>query len=110
MTTAGQVLCWGQNGSGQLGNGTRTAPEFTVVVNGVNNAVGSSSGVLHSCVRRSTASVSCWGEDAQGQTSGRPGEDKLTPVTPVDANGNAVTGVTAVATGDTFSVFITRPL
>ena len=110
VTTAGQVLCWGQNASGQLGNGTRTASSLTVVVNGVNNAVGSSSGVLHSCVRRSTASVSCWGEDAQGQTSGRRGEDKLTPVTPVDANGNAVTGVTAVATGDTFSVFITRPL
>ena len=110
VTTAGQVLCWGENGSGQLGNGTRTAGSLTVVVNGVNDAVGASAGVAHSCVRRSNASVSCWGEDGQGQTSGRPGEDKLTPVTPVDFNGQAVTGVTAVATGDTFSVFITRPI
>lgn len=77
LTTAGGVKCWGNNGLGQIGDGTTTSPRLSPT-----NVVGLSSGVsklsvgsIHSCALTSSGGVKCWGanmnyEMGDGVTAG----------------------------------------
>jgi alpha-tubulin suppressor-like RCC1 family protein len=56
--------CWGDNGSGQLGQGG--APNAPVVVAGTTGARGVATGQAHSCALVG-AGVSCWGANGSGQ-------------------------------------------
>ncbi len=98
LRTSGKVLCWGYNGSRQLGDGvethsTCTPPPSTgstasvdcalspVTVSGLVDAVEISAGGSSTCARRASGAVVCWGGNDHGQlgdgtTVGRP-----TPVT-----------------------------
>src|SRR5204863_3917750 len=73
LTSAGQVKCWGNNGSGQLGVGT-TINATVPPASGVSLAASSSttatalvSGAFHTCAILNDGSVKCWGENTQGQ-------------------------------------------
>lgn len=71
-TTAGNVRCWGRNGSGQLGavGGDQATPVTVVGSGGLGvlvDAAGVSAGEEHSCARQVDGSVSCWGSNASGQ-------------------------------------------
>jgi fibronectin type 3 domain-containing protein len=56
------AICWGWNGDGQLGNGTRNIEPFTTAVPavGVNDATAVSAGFMHACAI-SSGVVMCWG-------------------------------------------------
>jgi alpha-tubulin suppressor-like RCC1 family protein len=62
LRPSGQVLCWGWNGNGQVGDGSaefyRTMP---IAVSDLADAVEVSVGYEHSCARRTTGEVLCWG-------------------------------------------------
>ena len=61
-TAAGSVTCWGDNGEGQVGNGTtsdKTSPG--VPVSGLTGVAAISSMYNHTCVITSDAHVQCWG-------------------------------------------------
>src|SRR6185503_7298273 len=66
---AGFVYCWGDNGSGQLGDGTRTStqkPAATPVPTSAVDpmplsALALAVGGAHSCALRSDYAVVCWG-------------------------------------------------
>ena len=64
----GRVACWGQNGAGQLGDGTtaflRTVPTF---VPGVTDAVAVQAGTVNTCVLRAGGGVLCWGANMLGE-------------------------------------------
>ena len=71
--TDGTVVCWGRNGSGQLGDGTGIDRLRPVVVS---NATGSgplttvtsvTTGGNHSCARLTIGWVACWGSNTRGQ-------------------------------------------
>jgi hypothetical protein len=66
ITSDGQVLCWGRNSYGQLGDGStirRTAP---VAVQGL-SAHAITAGTFHTCaLTRTTRPVKCWGNNARG--------------------------------------------
>jgi alpha-tubulin suppressor-like RCC1 family protein len=87
VTAAGGVRCWGENGDGQLGDGTTTGRSLPVAVRGVGGA-GTMTGVkavavgyYHSCALTSAGSVACWGDNNFGQLGvDTGGADKTSPV------------------------------
>ncbi len=69
-TAAGKLFCWGDNGDGQIGDGTGGEPEPTAdalspvhVLDGVRRVV---AGGTFTCALRSEGEVLCWGRGAIG--------------------------------------------
>src|SRR5881396_2656534 len=69
-TDAGAVYCWGQNGSGQLGDGTipfnRTTPTAVAAPQGVVFAH-VSAGWNHTCAMTAAGAGYCWGSNVGGE-------------------------------------------
>ena len=63
VETSGSVVCWGQNASGQLGDGTTTARGTPAPVGGLSGTVELAAGASHFCARSSAGAVSCWGSN-----------------------------------------------
>jgi alpha-tubulin suppressor-like RCC1 family protein len=69
----GQVACWGQGGSGELGDGVVTRPNGLtwipqpVTVSGLSDAVAVTAGFLHTCAVRRGGQAVCWGWGGDGQ-------------------------------------------
>ena len=86
-----QVVCWGADDSGQLGDGggpTRLGP---LEVPGVNGAVAIAAGADFSCAALASGTVTCWGDASVGQLGdGRFAPGPHPPVT-VDALAGAIT-------------------
>ena len=62
LTTTGGVKCWGYNGYGQLGDGTKTNRAAAVDVVGLTSGVASiASGSTHPCALTTAGGVKCWG-------------------------------------------------
>lgn len=87
LTSAGQVYCWGANGSGQLGLGvTGPAQDSPILVSEVQDIVEISAGAYHTCARRESGAAYCWGERSSGQTAQfTTSGDQLTPSRPYDS-------------------------
>ncbi len=73
----GTVLCWGENGEGQLGNGTRTNSNVPVFVRNIGRAQAVAAGQFHTCVVTSDDFVSCWGDNRWGQLGDGTSTDRL---------------------------------
>ncbi|MCB1560718.1 MAG: hypothetical protein KDI75_06450 [Xanthomonadales bacterium] len=66
--TDGGLLCWGANGSGQLGNTTTAQANVPVAVSGLVAEVGQVSGGRDfSCARLTGGEARCWGNNFTGQ-------------------------------------------
>ncbi len=93
----GRVLCWGSNSTGQLGNGTMGTGAFPTPapVLDVADAVQLASGYWHTCVRRATGAIQCWGQNAFGAL----GEGTTMPIRPRAATVLGITDATQVFAG-----------
>jgi alpha-tubulin suppressor-like RCC1 family protein len=85
LLSNGDVKCWGNNASGEVGDGTistRTAPGPRVPL--AAPAVAVACGASHTCALLATGAVQCWGDNMLGQlgNGGVPTESP-TPVTVV---------------------------
>jgi hypothetical protein len=63
----GQVICWGLNASGQLGDGTtvnKIEPVYVKDLTGVQNLT---AGGKHTCALTISGDIWCWGENSSGQ-------------------------------------------
>lgn len=81
VTAAGAVRCWGNNTSGQLGDGTLTAATTPVAVSGLAGGVAAvSAGDDNSCALLTSGAVKCWGGNGQGQLGDGSISNRLTPV------------------------------
>lgn len=80
-TTAGAVLCWGENGSGELGDGTREQRPLPVGVKTLDQFVATVAvGGSHNCALTTGGAVKCWGKNTAGQLGDGTSTNRLTPV------------------------------
>lgn len=72
LTTRGAVKCWGSNGQGQVGDGSRLNPFLTnrsrpVDVKGLSSGVQAiAAGRSHTCALTTRGGVKCWGSNGSG--------------------------------------------
>jgi alpha-tubulin suppressor-like RCC1 family protein len=90
------VSCWGHNGDGALGDGTKTARSTPATVPGLANIAAISAGGYHTCALANSGEVWCWGENNYGQVGDTGGAEVLSPQLVSD-----VTDATAIAAGST---------
>lgn len=80
LLTDGSVDCWGENESGQLGDGTRTSSTIPVPVSGLTDAVQVSAGSDDTCALLVGGTVDCWGQGTEGQLGNGATADSPVPV------------------------------
>jgi alpha-tubulin suppressor-like RCC1 family protein len=106
----GRVVCWGANDQGQLGfavvpsgrpgGGVSVDAGATDLtdVTGLTDAVEISAGENHTCARRRSGSVVCWGANEYGQLGDGTTEPRSVPVVAVSLD-----GVNDISTGFQFT-------
>jgi alpha-tubulin suppressor-like RCC1 family protein len=65
--TSGDVLCWGRNTEGQLGDDKSGSKIKPVPVVGLKDATHLVAGGNHTCAQRRSGAVVCWGSNSHGQ-------------------------------------------
>jgi alpha-tubulin suppressor-like RCC1 family protein len=101
LKSDGSVWAWG---SGSLGNGTTAGSTIPVQVQSLSGMTAIAVGSNYSLALKSDSTVWAWGNNGSGQL-GIGTTSPLTPVTtPVQVNN--LSGVTAIAAGDIFSLAI----
>ncbi|WP_428001138.1 fibronectin type III domain-containing protein [Acidovorax sp.] len=104
LTTAGAVQCWGNNNSGELGDGSTTRKSTPQPVTGLASGVAAiAAGRGHTCALTTAGAVQCWGYNGQGQLGDGSGTNKSTPQ-PVTG---LASGVAAIAAGQQHTCALT---
>jgi alpha-tubulin suppressor-like RCC1 family protein len=117
LMASGNVLCWGNNGAGQLGNND---PGFygssfpvTVVVDAENTplagVVAIAAGRYHTCALLFTGAMYCWGENNNGELGSASVESQSTvALGVVDADDRPIAAISAIAAGAFHTCAATR--
>ncbi len=107
LTSGGGAKCWGENFSGQLGNGTSgsfaQSPIPLDVVGLASGVAAIAPGGSHTCALTSDGGAKCWGWNLFGQLGDGGTTSRLTPV---DVLGLG-SGVAAIAAGQNHTCALT---
>jgi alpha-tubulin suppressor-like RCC1 family protein len=91
----GTAKCWGDNGSGELGNAANVMQTSPVGVSNATSLSGAAAGVSFGCARKSDGTVWCWGSNGNG---GKLGDGTgVSSNVPVQVKG--LTGAETIAAG-----------
>ena len=98
------VSCWGQNNSGQLGDGTTTNRDVAVTVTvsagtPLTGVVDVTTGEGYSCALMSDGGVKCWGANSDGRLGDGTTTDRPQPTDVTTSAGVPLTGVTTIEGG-----------
>lgn len=74
------VRCWGENSSGQLGDGSLIPKYRPVTVFGLTNVEELALGDSHSCARLTSGTVKCWGRNSSSALGNNSATDSSFPV------------------------------
>jgi uncharacterized repeat protein (TIGR01451 family) len=99
VVTGGTVWAWGNNGSGQLGDGTFINHSIAEPVSGISSITAVAAGGSHSLALKSDGTVWAWGANFNGQLGN--GTFNTSP-TPAQVPGLA--GIVAIAAGQNHSL------
>jgi alpha-tubulin suppressor-like RCC1 family protein len=96
LTTAGGVKCWGYNGWGEIGDGTKTTRLAPVDVKNLTSGVAAiATGAAHTCAVTAAGGAKCWGSNGNGEIGNGTTTDRRGPVDVV----GLTSGVAAIAGG-----------
>jgi bacillolysin len=109
LSTVGTVYCWGQNASGQLGDGTAKSSRHPVAVRtsaraALTNVKSISSGNDHTCAVLKNGTVWCWGNQTHGATGSAAAAHR--GAVQVRTATGFLTGVTRVSSGKQYTCAI----
>jgi Regulator of chromosome condensation (RCC1) repeat len=94
VTTTNSVLCWGDNASGEVGDGTRTDRLKPVLVTGLAGVAQVSAGYDHTCALLTGGTVKCWGNNDKGELGDGTTKQRRLPVTV-----SGLSGVASISAG-----------
>ena len=95
----GTVWAWGNNSSGQLGDGSTTSKNTPVQVSGLSRMTAVAAGSSHTAALKNDGTVWAWGNNSNGQLGDGSTTSKNTPV-----QVSGLSGTTAVAAGSGHTV------
>ncbi|MBN2194874.1 MAG: hypothetical protein JW751_18805 [Polyangiaceae bacterium] len=102
INAGGTVECWGDNASGQLGDGSFNDGLAAVDVVGLSNVTAITAGTAHTCALSGTT-MHCWGDNAHRQLGPDPNGNALPSSSYNTPQPVGLTEVTAIAAGGAFT-------
>jgi len=104
LVSDGGVLCWGANGYGQLGDGTKTMRSTPAPVSGLDSGMAAvAAGGNHNCALTASGGAVCWGSNSTGQLGGGTTTDSPVPIAALGLE----SGVTTLALGSSHTCALT---
>jgi len=103
LKSDGTVWAWGNNGNGQLGDGTTTQRNSPVQVTGLTGVSAIAAGTFHSLALKSDGTVWAWGWNHIGQLGEGITTEKHIPV-----QVTGLAGVSAITAGSSYSLALLK--
>lgn len=102
LTDDGKVWAWGNNASGELGDGTTTDRTSPVQVSGLDDVVAIAAGGWHSMALKSDGTVWTWGNNEYGELGDGTKTNRAVPA-PI-----GIADVTSISAGNSHSLAVKR--
>jgi alpha-tubulin suppressor-like RCC1 family protein len=81
IKTTGTLWCWGDNGNGQLGDGTTNGSDVPVQeTTAASDWAAVTVGYVHTCAIKTTGTLWCWGNNGNGQLGDGTNNESHVPV------------------------------